>query len=183
MRVGLRIAVGHARSHSAIRMQQPHIDDNTIKTPTRQHAMDGFIHRAFSFILPLLFVSSPSIAAAGDAAAFVPIHNSLLLASAPLRDPVLDDLQDGARLNGITLPPSEQRRNTALQDLEDERLEECRSKDVGAFDQCFFFGSMDTMQSSESRRAMEGGGSIQLRFGGGGGSSSSSKPRAGIPTW
>ena len=146
--------------------------------------MDGFIHRAFSFILPLLFVSSPSIAAAGDAAAFVPIHNSLLLASAPLRDPVLDELQDGARLNGITLPPSEQRRNTALQDLEDERLEECRSKDVGAFDQCFFFGSMDTMQTSESRRAMEGGGSIQLpRFGGGGGSSSSSKPRAGIPTW
>ena len=181
MRAGLPIAVGHVPSHSAIRMQ--HIDDNTIKAPTRQHAMDGFIHRAFSFILPFLFVSSPSIAAAGDAAAFIPIHNSLLLASAPLRDPVLDELQDGARLNGITLPPSEQRRNTALQDLEDERLEECRSKDVGAFDQCFFFGSMDTMQSSESRRAMEGGGSILPQFGGGGGSSSSSKPRAGIPTW
>ena len=79
----------------------------------------------------------------------------LIAASAPLRDPILEDLTDSAR--SLSLPPSEQRRETRLQELEDERLESCRSASAFSFDQCFFFGSID---ASDSRRAMEGGGKL-----------------------
>jgi hypothetical protein len=172
---------------------------------------------AFSWaFLPLIFFVGLSLAAAGgrtfplrvgappDPLAFpVPVQQQqqqrqrssatpsqlLLLAAIDLngRDPVLEDLRDSAR--SLALPPSEQRREAALQDLEDERLELCRSEAVGAFDQCFFFGSMDSMRQTETRRAMEGGG-VLVRSSSSSSSSSSSTERSGIdrgrlaiPTW
>ena len=82
---------------------------------------------------------------------------SRLLAAA-MRDPVLDDLRDiGSPARSLALPKSEQAREQRLQELEDERLDRCRTSSPFAFDQCFFFGSMDTQGR---RRALEGGGTL-----------------------
>jgi hypothetical protein len=84
---------------------------------------------------------------------------TLLAVAAPARaDPLLDDLLDSsAAARALSLPESEQRRARALQDLEDERLERCRTSPSESFDQCFFFGGRGTI---DARRPMEGAGRL-----------------------
>ena len=163
--------------------------------------------------LPLIFIAGLSLAAVGgatfpirvgaprDPLAFpVPAqqyesrlpstHRHPLLLASNNRDPVFDDLTDStSAARALTLPPSEQRRETKLQELEDERLEQCRSSSKFSFDQCFFFGSMDTV---DSRRAMEGGGALAAGSSSGEGAGATRNragqlpqlaPRSGIPTW
>ena len=60
---------------------------------------------------------------------------SLLLLASAARDPVLDELLDSAPARSLSLPPQENSRQVALQDLEDERLERCRSASPNEFDQ------------------------------------------------
>ena len=156
--------------------------------------------RTFSWaFLPIIFFTGLSLAAANGATfpirvgaprdpldfpaqSYVrEIRSPLLLAAA--RDPVFDDLTDTtSAARSLSLPKSEQRREAALQELEDERLERCRSTSPFSFDQCFFFGSMD---AADSRRAMEGAGTLVPtkkpalpRTGG-----QPTPPRSSIPTW
>ena len=103
------------------------------------------------------------------------------LASAA-RDPVLEELRDSSAARSLTLPPSERRREEEIQELEDERLERCRSTSAFEFDQCFFFGSMKTV---DTRRAMEGGDTLgRLESPHASATQPSGPPkRSPIPTW
>lgn len=106
---------------------------------------------------PLAF---PIPASEASASAVAPTSAALLLAIAYIPagpDPVFEDLRESAR--SLSLPPSEQRREAALQELEDERLEVCRERSARDFDQCFFFGSAEAVGQ---RRLMEGGGSLRV---------------------
>lgn len=112
----------------------------------------------------------------------LPLRQPLLLASTA-RDPVLEDLRDtSSAARTLSLPKAEQRREAALQELEDERLERCRSSSAFSFDQCFFFGSLDAV---DSRRGMEGGGKLPQSSGATRAPSplGPSAQRSGIPTW
>ena len=164
---GLAISTALGRTSFPIRVGAPR-DPLAFPAPSKQHSRAPLDH-------PLLLASADLF---GD-------EHPLLLASA---DPFVDELRDPSSVTrSLSLPKSEQRREAALQELEDERLERCRSVDKFSFDQCFFFGSMDTTDMS-SRRAMEGGGTIERRGGGAatlqpqlGGAA---KPASsGIPTW
>jgi len=97
------------------------------------------------------------------------------------RDPVLDDLQDTtSAARSLTLPPAERRREAELQELEDERLERCRSTSPFEFDQCFFFGSMKTV---DTRRAMEGGDTLGRPRAAARSTQPSPSKGSAIPTW
>ena len=68
----------------------------------------------------------------------VPARRPLLLLANAARDPVLEDLRDPtSAARSLSLPRSEQRREEALQTLEDERLDRCRTQSPFLFDQCF----------------------------------------------
>ena len=103
-------------------------------------------------------------------------------------DKVLQDLMDSSEsARVLSLPPAEQRRAEAMQDLEDERLERCRSASAFEFDQCFFFGSDKAV---DARRPMEGAGLIGKPsvFGGpreqtDSASAARAKDSNRIPTW
>jgi hypothetical protein len=111
--------------------------------------------------------------------AAAPRPSQPLLLASTLRDPVLEDLQDfSSPSRSLSLPKAERDREAALQILEDERLERCRSTSPFSFDQCFFFGSMD---AAESRRAMEGGGMLRATDKPTGPPPESRRPA--IPTW
>ena len=84
------------------------------------------------------------------------LHGSLLLslvAMAP--DDVLRDLQEEPSVKALSLPQAEQAKQRAMEELEDDRLERCRSAAAFEFDQCFFFGPSGT---TAARRPMEGAG-------------------------
>ena len=93
----------------------------------------------------------------------------------PSRDPVLEDLLDGSTpARRLALPADERRRLASMEDLEDTRLERCRSANAFEFDQCFFFGSGEAI---DVRRPLEGTGIVP---------SSGRLPareRSKIPTW
>lgn len=101
-------------------------------------------------------------------------------------DDFLSDLRDSPAARTLALPPSEQRREAALQGLEDDRLERCRDTGAFTFDQCFFFGSKDSI---DQRRPMEGAGSLSLgsatadRVAGAETPGSGGRPALRIPTW
>jgi len=89
------------------------------------------------------------------------LHGSLLLsvvAMAP--DNVLRDLQEEPSVKALSLPQAEQAKLRAMEELEDERLERCRSTAAFEFDQCFFFGPRDP---AAARRPMEGAGALIRR--------------------
>ena len=86
------------------------------------------------------------------------LHGSLLLslvAMAP--DDVLRDLQEEPSVKALSLPQAEQAKQRAMEELEDDRLERCRSAAAFEFDQCFFFGPSGT---TAARRPMEGAGTL-----------------------
>ena len=100
---------------------------------------------------------------------------------ARIDSPLSQVVCSGGKINA----QEKQRRSTeALQDLEDERLERCKSADPFTFDQCFFFGSAD---ATESRRLLEGGGTLpssgERNAGGVEGAGTRQTPGKRIPTW
>ena len=96
----------------------------------------------------------------------------------PSRDPVLDDLLDAsAPARRLALPADERRRLASMEELEDTRLERCRSTDAFEFDQCFFFGSAKAV---DARRPSEGMGTLGTRSAG---LLPAIDPRPKIPTW
>ena len=113
------------------------------------------------------------------------LQPTALLLLSSLSDPVLSDLRDSPA-SLLSLPESERQRQEALQQLEDDRLEKCRtSRD---FDQCFFFGSADAI---DARRSMEGDGTLSFKLSAGIPRSLAGAPPLGlsgrpavrIPTW
>ena len=63
-------------------------------------------------------------------------------------------------VKALSLPQAEQAKLRAMEELEDERLERCRSTAAFEFDQCFFFGPRDP---AAARRPMEGAGALIRR--------------------
>ena len=74
-------------------------------------------------------------------------------------DDVLRDLQEEPSVKALSLPQAEQAKQRAMEELEDDRLERCRSAAAFEFDQCFFFGPSGT---TAARRPMEGAGTLRL---------------------
>ena len=72
-------------------------------------------------------------------------------------DDVLRDLQEEPSVKALSLPQAEQAKQRAMEELEDDRLERCRSAAAFVFDQCFFFGPSGT---TAARRPMEGAGTL-----------------------
>ena len=86
------------------------------------------------------------------------LHGSLLLSMVAMApDNVLRDLQEEPSVKALSLPQAEQAKLRAMEELEDERLERCRSTAAFEFDQCFFFGPRDP---AAARRPMEGAGAL-----------------------
>ena len=93
---------------------------------------------------------------------------------------MLRDLTDVGSVRNLQLPPAEQAKQQALQELEDERLTKCRSTSAFEFDQCFFFGSMAT---ADARRPLEGMGKLSLTPSVRGQPAPPASGRNNIPTW
>ena len=88
------------------------------------------------------------------------LHGALLLSLVGMApDDVLRDLQDEPSVRALSLPQAEQAKQRAMEELEDDRLERCRSAAAFEFDQCFFFGPSGT---TAARRPMEGAGTLYL---------------------
>ena len=86
------------------------------------------------------------------------LHGALLLSLVGMApDDVLRDLQDEPSVRALSLPQAEQAKQRAMEELEDDRLERCRSAAAFEFDQCFFFGPSVT---TAARRPMEGAGTL-----------------------
>ena len=102
-------------------------------------------------------LAATSSAPSTDAA----LHRALLLslvAMAP--DDVLRDLQEEPSVKALSLPQAEQAKQRAMEELEDDRLERCRSAAAFEFDQCFFFGPSGRTDTTAARRPMEGAGTL-----------------------
>ena len=175
-------------------------NEEEIEDPVLKLIDDGFNTFSWAF-LPLILCAGIFLRTGGDfstpirvgapkdplsfavpaASASVPT-SALLLAASSIADPVYEDLVFDSAARGFSLPKSEQRREARLQELEDQRLERCRDGASKDFDQCFFFGSMESMGNVDARRAMEGGGILET-----GKSMIAQDARAavrkGIPTW